>query len=599
MEGSRKTHRSTLEESRRFPIPPIRDHHVVETEARPPLSRLLSLGSFLLLPALLAAQQIGGGWEKLHSVLGEEFDSLGISCSGTGDVDGDGVPDFAAGTPYAERFGYSSLGLVVVLSGADGHLLHLLYGEPSYGNFGWFIDELGDVNGDGFADILTSSPHVAPYGVHYVHSGADGSLIRKVDGEAHSGTGQYGISLAGFGDLNGDGVPDYGVGNPQFAVLGSGDGKVYVYDGAIGAELYTIPHEDEDAEHGTSLANAGDVDGDGIDDILVGAPDTEDPVSGNKVGAVFVYSGASGSLLLRVDAPAAGVINFGRATAGPGDVDGDGTPDLLVGCREYLQSFTGSVFLMSGADGSLLQRWNGFDQDDWYGRAVAGPGDVDGDGVPDLLTSAPRWDSGPNTLDTNRGKVLLYSGADYSLLQEWEGTEIEMRFGSSIGAVGDTDQDGRANVLFGASGEAVSFSAQGSVSVHAFRDWLYPDADVVANSTGGIIQFQIDFPDSEARAQYALFCSGTGEGPTQLGGIDIPLTHDSIFGMFLTGQVPAPFQSPFGRLDAAGDASPWLDIAPNSMSAYLGRTFYFAAVSYDLPSTGRLSTAVKTVTVQP
>ena len=162
------------------------------------------------------------------------------------------------------------------------------------------------------------------------------------------------------------------------------------------------PNPQADARFAEAVAGIGDVNGDGAPDLLVGAP--FQILGGNlNQGRAFVFSGADRSLLLTLDHPAPqGLALFGSAVAGAGDVNRDGRPDLLVGApgqRVGGRADQGQAYVLSGADGRLLLTVDNPtpQADAVFGAALAGAGDVNGDGLPDLLVGAPEQDEGGPT----------------------------------------------------------------------------------------------------------------------------------------------------------------------------------------------------------
>ncbi|MBI4719417.1 MAG: VCBS repeat-containing protein [Planctomycetes bacterium] len=142
-------------------------------------------------------------------------------------------------------------------------------------------------------------------------------------------------------------------------------------------------------ELGMTVSGVGDVDGDGCDDILAAAPGYAPIDSTNPPGRVYLYSGATGQTLRTWTGEGGG---FGIGLSGVGDVDRDGTPDVLVGARVFTTAAglrAGKVFLYSGRTGELLRSWEGDVHRAYFGDSIAGPGDLDGDGYPDIVVGQP------------------------------------------------------------------------------------------------------------------------------------------------------------------------------------------------------------------
>lgn len=253
-----------------------------------------------------------------------------------------------------------------------------------------------------------------------------------------------GREVAGIGDVDCDGVQDWAVGAPG---KGNLRGAAYIYSGATGKLLHTFEGPKSGIVFGRAIAGIGDVDKDGCDDFAIGAPQF-DFLAGSEdhpdTGYIAIYSGKSGKLLREYYGDAAGD-NLGKAISSAGDLDGDGIPDILVSAPGRL-GFTGTVFVYSGADGKILQQYDGKEVGGRYGWSVAGGQDVDGDGIPDVIIGAP-WSS--NNGKVNSGSVFVYSGASRKLLYRLDGEAAGDGFGSSVSFVGDIMKEGRAAFVVG------------------------------------------------------------------------------------------------------------------------------------------------------
>ena len=221
-------------------------------------------------------------------------------------------------------------------------------------------------------------------------------VVHTFEGEA---TGdQFGWVSAPLPDVDGDGVQELVVGAPFHDSAGSNAGRIYVYDGRTGLLLFHADGGAAEERLGHSVRDAGDLDGDGVGDVLAGGPAT----TGSGVARVF--SGADGSPLLVVPIGGAGD-GFGFSVASLGDVDGDHVPDLAVGATREDSTATdaGRAYVVSGADGTtVLRSFLGEQVGDGFGSAVSRLGDVNGDGVAELAVGAGA--GGPN----NRGKVYVF-----------------------------------------------------------------------------------------------------------------------------------------------------------------------------------------------
>lgn len=360
-------------------------------------------------------------------------DNFGYAVAAAGDVDGDGKEDFIVGAPDASPNGINKAGSVFVYSGATGALLFQKDGADSGGQFGIAVAGVGDVNGDGRVDFLVGDPSYevpgAP-GRAFVYSGFNGSLLFQLDGQAAGD--RFGWSVNGIGDMDGDGHPDFIIGAPEASGGGFRNGSVYVYSGQNGS-LITQLNGTYNTHFGFSVSGSGDVNRDGVPDFIVGT------AWAGAGGAAYVYSGIDRSLLFQKDGANAGD-GLGISVADAGDVDGDGFSDFIVGA-EGTSSSAGSAYLYSGKDGSLLYEKDGLVANAHFGRSVAGGSDMNGDGKPDFVVGAPFG-----------GSAFVYSGIDGSLL--FSETNLGGFFGFPIALTGDMTWDNRAEVVIGAGGSS-------------------------------------------------------------------------------------------------------------------------------------------------
>ncbi len=305
------------------------------------------------------------------------------SIAAVGDIDGDGRSEVAVGVGSPFPF----TGAVSVHSGATGLPLWTVFGA-NFENLGQSVAGPGDLNGDGVPDVATG-------GVSLVRflSGADGATVQTVQGGV---TGQFGRSLAAAGDLDGDGVGDLFAGSPGQAFL-TAAGPVVAISGANGSSLRTYPPGGIPAfDFGFAVATAGDLDGDSANDLLVGSPQVAVPLPPISIGngLLHAFSGATGAVLFTASGEGLDD-NFGASVAGIGDVSGDGIPDVVVGAPQQAGFQTvgpGYVRVLSGAGGLEVMSAGGPAFGDRFGAAVAGAGDASGDGVPDLAVGAPAAD---------------------------------------------------------------------------------------------------------------------------------------------------------------------------------------------------------------
>lgn len=427
----------------------------------------------LALPEALTASDI--------SVYGyHAFDNLGWAMADIGDFDGDGVHDLAVGVPGDHSNGPRAGAVFVYLSDGGSHSLLFpsmrVFGAESGDGAGSTVAGAGDVNGDGYDDlVIGASPNSRSHHVEGVawlvlgtpsapatlslFSGADATWRGAGRGD------RFGSVVAGLGDVNGDGFDDVGVGAPRADGLGLDAGAVYVFYGpqtgdrsALLADRTLLGATAGDAA-GSSLMRLGDVDGDLDADFAVGAPLVG---SLSNDGAVYIVTAGVGTLVL-TDAAAtlrgAAGEHAGSALADAGDVDGDGANELWVGARAWGRGRRGAVYLVNvddayGAVDALsnasVAQLRGVAAGDAFGVAIAGGEDVDDDGVMDLIVGAP----GARGAGRSAGAAWVLSGpfsgsVDVTSEGQHNGSVAGVRAGSSVALMPDLNGDAFADALIG------------------------------------------------------------------------------------------------------------------------------------------------------
>jgi hypothetical protein len=413
--------------------------------------------SFVLIAATTASAQVVH--LPIYLFNGEAVnDQFGISVSGAGDVNNDGLDDLIVGAWRNDNNGQDS-GSAQVFSGADGAILHTFNGDAAFDLFGSSVSGAGDVNNDGFDDVIVGADrNNGNRGIARVFSGADGSVLHTFFGD---GAGdQFGFSVSGAGDTNNDGFDDLIVGALLDDNNGADSGSARVLSGANGAILYSRNGDGPGDQFGVAVSGAGDVNNDGFDDFVVGA--RFDDNSASNSGSARVFSGATGATLFTFNGDGAGD-SFGVSVSGAGDLNNDGFADLIVGAHmdDNNGGNSGSARAFSGATGAVLYTLNGDGAGDEFGYRVDGAGDVNNDGFDDLIIGAYLDDNH----GTDSGSARVFSGSTGATLFTLIGDASSDLFGCSVSGAGDVNGDGFADLVVGVYGDDNRGTDSGSARV--------------------------------------------------------------------------------------------------------------------------------------
>ncbi|MCK6527038.1 integrin alpha [Myxococcota bacterium] len=401
----------------------------------------------------------------------QAYARFGCSVASAGDVNGDGYGDVAVGACDYDN-GQSDEGRVYLYRGTG-------YGLDSYPSWttesdqagaalGWSVASAGDVNGDGYGDIVVGAHGYdngqSNEGRAFLYLGSPGNPSNSPawTAESDQDLAAFGWSVASAGDVNGDGYGDVVVGAYGYDHGATDEGRAFVFLGSASglspSPAWTAESDQASANFGWSVAPAGDVNGDGYGDIVVGAYRYDDGQTDE--GGAFVFlgsaSGLSPSPAWTAESDQASAY-FGFAVAPAGDVNGDGYGDVVVGVYRYDggQTDEGGAFLYLGSASGLRASPSWTAEPDqagaYFGHSVAPAGDVNGDGYGDVVVGAYGYDHGET--DEGRAFVYLGSGSGLATSSSWTGESDQASgyFGYSVASAGDVNGDGYGDVVVGAA----------------------------------------------------------------------------------------------------------------------------------------------------
>jgi len=493
------------------------------------------------------------------------------------DLDGDGIRDVLVGL--------RSGGQLYVHSGEDGSLLYSVSGGPNLHDLGWSILSPGDLDGDGLGDIVAGGPVAPVNGIIAMISTKTKKISRYVLGVWGS---RLGWSLATLPDIDNDGVPEIVAGAPRELSKSRGTvGAVHVFSGKTFKILRSFyPGKTTNASFGNSVAVGGDLDADGFPDLAIGYPND----NGNY-GSCSIYSGKSGKLIRKISGPTNARTSFGSQVAWIGDQDSDKISDLLIGALPGSSQTTGSVHIVSGKTGKTIWTITG---KQGLGESLSSAGDVDGDGVEDILVGAP---AEPSVGKLHYGVALLYSGKTRKVIFSINSAPSLTSVGFSVGGNWDLDRDGKPEFWLGAY--TGSSSDSGTLRFYTARHLsLEADLRLLSVSHGGTQDLKLDAGAQNASKLYVTLGSISGTKPgIRIGSLLLPLNPDVYQDFTLTAPNNPPLLGGVSFLDQNGRGAVQFRIPAGTPAKFKALKFHHAFLVLDILK-GRVTFASNAVSAR-
>jgi VCBS repeat-containing protein len=574
--------------------------------------------------------------------------STGNSVSGAGDINGDGIGDLIIGAPDAMGTdGVSATGASYVVYGKAGPATDInlgnlhsgdgfkIFGAADYDRSGYSVSAAGDVNGDGLADLIVGAINASPdgtarTGIAYVVFGQSGNTLQSLDlaSTALDGSNGFqidgvadmdwaGMSVSNAGDINGDGFGDLIIGAPRAnGGIDFGAGAAYVVFGKSagfgtsiapatldGTNGFRISGAETGDHAGFAVSDAGDVNGDGFGDLIVGAPYAAN-TNGSNSGSAYVVFGKAGAFSADLDLSGLNGFNgfridgaavdntLGYAVSSAGDVNGDGYGDLIIGAPGLKVNGTSSgdsYVIFGGASGSFSDiidlaelnpndgfRLSAVAEHDASGYSVSSAGDVNGDGFDDMIMGAAY--ASPNGIE-NSGESYVIFGSKFIV---GEDTYLGSDLNGTAAAEVFIGTDGNDSIAGGGGADAFS-SGAGDDAIHLGAPDSSDSSFLKINGGSGFDTLILDGSDM------TLNLSAPGTGSRVMGIEQIDLGGSGNNALTLNLRDVLNISDTSNRLFVTGDAGDsvtslgqgWALVPGGPVTAH-GREFY----SYTLGGVG-------------
>ncbi|MDP7061713.1 MAG: PQQ-binding-like beta-propeller repeat protein [Planctomycetota bacterium] len=423
------------------------------------------------------------------------------------DINGDGVSDFLIASPEASSNGLSANGYVAAIDVVDGSTVWRVDGALSGERVGSGFLYARQMDGNGYRDVVVSNSTAGTNGFFqngYVMAlaGNDGSQMWRVDGASHNR--KLGQDLHVINDIDSDGFKDLVVSDPTGSTgIFFENGAVTAFSGASGTSLWENSGANFLQRYGAAVEFSRDINGDGMDDLLLGSPD--DSLNGlTNNGSVQAVDGTTGAAIWTRSGTVTGD-RFGNSLSIVGDVNGDGFADVLTATPEASvggKIENGSVAMISSSTGNIIWRREGANSGHQLGYNVALPSeeslrDLSGDGIADVILGTPLADLGGFF---NNGEIEVVLGHSGSTLWSVSGTESDVRLGDILDVEDDLDGDGVIDLLSASRySDVAGYSNNGSIFAFGGADgtelWMHPGGandEYFGNARGTIIAFDVD-----------------------------------------------------------------------------------------------------------